>query len=71
MTQYLFLQIVSNKWEQKQRVPDTYYITNHYRNVIKIHEDYIEFNTEEAENKKALPKGYVENADLYKTVLIK
>ena len=57
MTQYLFLQIVSNKWEQKYRVPDTYYINNDYRNVIKVHEDYIEFNTEEAENKKALQKN--------------
>ena len=26
MAQYLILQIVPNKWEQKHRTPDTYYI---------------------------------------------
>ena len=34
--QYLFLQIVSNKSEQKYRVPDTYCKNNNYANVIKF-----------------------------------
>ena len=40
--------------------------------VVKICEDYIEFDTGQAENAKGaerhktnFPKGYVENADLY------
>ena len=32
----MFLQIVSNKWEQKQSVPDTYYTNNNYANVINV-----------------------------------
>ena len=37
MTQYLFLQIVPNKWEPKHRTPDdTYYINIDYANVIKF-----------------------------------
>ena len=28
--QYLLLQIVSNKWEQKHKVPDTYYANSDY-----------------------------------------
>ena len=31
---YLFLQIVSHKWEQKHRVPDTYHTNSSYPNVL-------------------------------------
>ena len=31
---YLFLQIVSHKWEQKHRVPDTYHTNSSYPNVM-------------------------------------
>ena len=50
MTWYLFLQIVSNKWEQKCRVPDTYYINNGYTNLLIVYEEYIDFDTEQAGN---------------------
>ena len=33
---YLFLQIVPNKWEEKHRVPETYYTNNSYTNVINF-----------------------------------
>ena len=36
MMQYLFLQILSNKWEQNHRKPDTYYINIDYANVLKF-----------------------------------
>ena len=36
MMRYLFLQIVSDKWEPKYRVPDHYYVNNDYANVIKF-----------------------------------
>ena len=38
----LFLQIASNKWEQKHLTP----INNDHTNVIKVWEDYTEFDTE-------------------------
>ena len=36
MMQYLFLQILSNKWEQNHRKPDTHYINIDYANVLKF-----------------------------------
>ena len=54
MTRYLFQQIVSNKWEQKHRAPDTYYcVNNDYAMLKKVCKTYIEFNTEQAENTKS------------------
>ena len=44
------LQIVSNKWEQKHRAPDTYYYVNN------DYKAYIEFDTEQAENTKGSGK---------------
>ena len=50
MMRCLFLQIVSNKWEQKHRVPDTH---KHWLcKCCKVDEDYIEFDTQQAENIK-------------------
>lgn len=46
MSQYLFLQLVFNKSEHFVRVPDTCGISNDYTNIIKVYENYIEFNTE-------------------------
>ena len=39
MMRYLLLQVASNTWEQKYRVPDTYYMNNDY----KLYEDVINF----------------------------
>ena len=77
MMKYLFLQIVSNNREQKQRVPDTYYINNNYTDVIEIMK--ITSNWKQSRQKKqsterqkdSFPKESVENTDLYKPVLKK
>ena len=37
--------MISDKWEQKDRVPDTYSINNDYTKVTKVYEDYVEFRT--------------------------
>ena len=52
MTRYLFLQIVFDKWEPKDRVRYTYYTNNGYTSVIQVQEDYNEFDREQAKNKK-------------------
>ena len=71
MTRSLF----RNKWEQKQRVPDTYYINNDnamqiLRTLWMLHR--IRHNAKSAERQKtSFPKKSVENADLFKTVLNK
>ena len=46
----LLLQIVSNKCEQKHRVPDTH--KQWLCKCCKVDEDYIEFDTQQAENIK-------------------
>ena len=57
MSQYLFLQLVTNKWEHFLRVPDTCGISNDYTNIIKVYENYIEFNTEQVDNRSIeIPK---------------
>ena len=53
MTQHLFLQFVSNKWEQKHRVSETFYINSDKTNIIKVYKDYVEFDAEQAENTKS------------------
>ena len=45
MKRFLFLQIVSDKWEQNNRALDTYYVHKDYSNVIKVYDDYIEFDS--------------------------
>ena len=50
---HLFSQIVqlkSDKWQQKHRVSDTYYINHNYTNVPKVHEDCVKFRTENTES---------------------
>ena len=47
MTRHPLLQIFSDKWEQKNRVPDACYINNDHTNLIKVCEDYFEFDTEQ------------------------
>ena len=33
------------KWEQKHRVPNTYYVNNDFTNIIKAYESYLELKT--------------------------
>ena len=60
MMQYLFLQIVSNKWEQKHRVPDTYYLNKCYKSLLRLH--WIQHRTgrkhkkAQINNKTSVPK---------------
>ena len=42
MTRYLYT-----------RIPDIYYMNDDYTNIIKVCEDYIEFDTEQVENAKS------------------
>ena len=41
---------------RKTQSTDTFYINNDYTNVTKVYEDYIEFDTKLAENKKSAEK---------------
>ena len=64
--------------ENKNRVTDTCYINIDYMHVIickyyKVYEDYVEFDTEKAEDTKSaerqntsFPKEQVKNPELYK-----
>ena len=74
MTWYFFF-TVTNKWEQKYRVPDTCYKNNDYameilKSLCRLHG--IRHNAKSAERQKtSFPKESVENVDLYKPVLNK
>ena len=50
----MFLQIVFNKWEQKNRVPEYHLPYKHWLcKCYKVYDDYIEFDTEKTENTKS------------------
>ena len=48
-----------DKWQQKLRVPDTYYINNDCTNVIKVHEDCLKFRTGGKHKKSRKKKNLV------------
>ena len=48
-----FQKIVSKKWEQKHKLYDTYYTNNDNTKLVKVYEDYIEFDAEQAEYTKS------------------
>ena len=62
-----------NKWEQKHRVPDTYYVNKDCEDVIKFMK--VTSNLTQCKKRRntktRLPKETVENADLYKPALNK
>ena len=45
-----------DKWEQKHRVPDTYYINNDYTNITTVYEDYVKFRTGRKHKKRRRTK---------------